>query len=53
MEVFIKELGSELRVEWTTVGDESTCFGNITSKSLLERFEFFRTSFPSNLVVLK
>jgi len=53
MEVLVKELGSEFRVEWTTVRDESASFGNITCKSLLQRFEFFSTSLPSNLVVLK
>jgi hypothetical protein len=53
VEVLIKELGSELRVEWTTVRDEGASFGNITGKSLLQGFEFFSTSLPSNLVVLK
>jgi hypothetical protein len=53
MEVLIKKLGSEFRVEWTAVRYESASFGNITSKSLLERFEFFGTCFPSNLVILK
>jgi len=53
MEVFIKELGSEFRVEWSAVRDESTSFGNITSKSLLEGFEFLSTSFPSDFVILK
>jgi hypothetical protein len=36
MEVLVKELGSEFRVEWTTVRDESASLGNITSKSLLK-----------------
>jgi hypothetical protein len=36
MEVLVKKFGSELRVDWTAVRDESTGFSNITSKSLLK-----------------
>lgn len=53
MEVFIKKLGSELGVEWSTVRDESACFGDISDKSHLKRFELVGTSDPSVFVVLK
>ena len=52
VEVFIKELLSELSVEWSAVRDESASLGDISYKSHLKRFEFVGTSDPSVFVVL-
>jgi len=53
VEVLVKELLSELRVEWSAVRDKSACLGDISDKSLLKRFEFVGVLDPSNLVISK
>ena len=36
MEVLVQKFASELRVEWTTIRDESACFSYISDKSLFQ-----------------
>lgn len=53
VEALIEELGSELRVEWTAVGDESASLSHITGESLLETLELGGVLDPPVLVVFK
>jgi len=52
MEVLIQQFGSELSVEWTTVGYEGACFGDITDEPLLQTLELVGTLDPTFLVIL-
>ena len=53
MEVLIKKLSSEFRVEGTAIGDEGASLGDITDESLFQGLELVGVSDPTLLVVLK